>query len=246
MLAVVLLFLLVARTESFLAPTKEARQLSLHTLNGQRGPPLTKCDDVIDENNSDRRQLLAHFWQSGTTVLLSTASVLLSNSRSVSARLEGVNRPDLLPKEPNLTVMQTEKILTSGQVKRMNDLLKALERDTGYRVRVLCQAYPLTPGLAIRDYWDLGKDGQQDDKYVVLVADQFGGKSNVLNFNVGDGVKFALPNVFWTRLQNKFGTVSFFAFSASRSVVIQTHILAWFHVLMHACRHFMFERMVLT
>jgi hypothetical protein len=43
---------------------------------------------------------------------------------------------------------------------------------------------------------------------VVLVVDQFGGKGNVLNFNVGDGVKFALPNVFWTRLQAKYGTVS--------------------------------------
>ena len=40
----------------------------------------------------------------------------------------------------------------------MNDLLTKLEKDTGYRVRVLCQAYPRTPGLAIRDYWDLGKE----------------------------------------------------------------------------------------
>lgn len=62
-----------------------------------------------------------------------------------------------------------------------------------------------TPGLAIRDYWSLGKEGQKDDKYVVLVVDQFGGKGNVLNFNVGEGVKLALPNIFWTRLQGKFG-----------------------------------------
>lgn len=43
----------------------------------------------------------------------------------------------------------------------------------------------------------------------MLVVDQFGGKGNVLNFNVGDGVKFALPNVFWTRLQAKYGTVRY-------------------------------------
>lgn len=30
---------------------------------------------------------------------------------------------------------------------------------------------------------------------------------NVLNINVGEGVKFALPNIFWTRLQAKYGTV---------------------------------------
>ena len=31
----------------------------------------------------------------------------------------------------------------------------------------------------------------------------------MLNFNVGDGVKFALPNVFWTRLSGKYGTTFF-------------------------------------
>eukprot|EP00956_Cyclotella_meneghiniana_P021348 scaffold38787_cov73-Cyclotella_meneghiniana.AAC.4 len=42
----------------------------------------------------------------------------------------------------------------------------------------------------------------------MMVVDEFGGKGNVLNFNVGDGVKFALPNVFWTRLTSKYGTSS--------------------------------------
>eukprot|EP00549_Striatella_unipunctata_P008537 CAMPEP_0118680982 /NCGR_PEP_ID=MMETSP0800-20121206/4680_1 /TAXON_ID=210618 ORGANISM="Striatella unipunctata, Strain CCMP2910" /NCGR_SAMPLE_ID=MMETSP0800 /ASSEMBLY_ACC=CAM_ASM_000638 /LENGTH=244 /DNA_ID=CAMNT_0006577217 /DNA_START=582 /DNA_END=1316 /DNA_ORIENTATION=+ len=121
------------------------------------------------------------------------------------ARLDPVNRPDLLPKEPGEYVIQTTKYLTTGEAKRLGTLLRILERDTGYRVRVLCQNYPNTPGLAIRDYWDLGKDDQKDDKYVVLVVDTFGGKGNILNFNVGEGIKFALPNVFWTRLQGKYG-----------------------------------------
>lgn len=49
---------------------------------------------------------------------------------------------------------------------------------------------------------------EQTAYYKSQVVDQFGGKGNVLNFNVGDGVKFALPNVFWTRLTSKYGTVS--------------------------------------
>lgn len=122
------------------------------------------------------------------------ASTVFGSAVPALARPEGVNKPELLPKEAGLNVIQVEKFLTSGQAKRMDQLLANLERDTGYRVRVLCQAYPNTPGLAIRDYWDLGKEGQKDDKYIVLVVDQFGGKGNVLNFNVGDGVKFALPN----------------------------------------------------
>ena len=128
---------------------------------------------------------------------------------SASARLEPIDKPNLLPNERGLNVIQTENFLTAGQAKRLDQLLSSLERDTGYRVRVLCQAYPNTPGLAIRDYWDLGKETQKDDKYVVLIVDQFGGKGNVLNFNVGDGMKFVLPNIFWTRLQSKYGNTFF-------------------------------------
>lgn len=151
---------------------------------------ILNIDATQSKDGISRRSLFSSSIFSSSTL----ATALVLGPSSANARLESVNRPDLLPKEKGLNVIQTEKFLTSGQVKRMDQLLAALERDTGFRVRVLCQAYPNTPGLAIRDYWDLGKEGQKDDKYVVLVADQFGGRGNVLNFNVGDGVKFALPN----------------------------------------------------
>ncbi len=141
-------------------------------------------------------------------VAITSAAALTINPTPSHARLEAVNKPDLLPSDANAVVIQTEKFLTTGQAKRMSDLIRALEKDTGFRLRVLCQNYPNTPGLAIRDYWSLGKEDQVDDKYIVLVVDEFGGKGNVLNFNVGEGVKFALPNVFWTRLSGKYGTVS--------------------------------------
>jgi hypothetical protein len=87
------------------------------------------------------------------------ASVLLSQApQPAFARLESVNRPDLLPAEKGLNVIQVEKFLTSGQAKRMDGMLTSLEKETGFRVRVLCQNYPNTPGLAIRDYWDLAKE----------------------------------------------------------------------------------------
>lgn len=154
-------------------------------------------------NTSTRRDILSSI----TAGVMATA--LTQFPQASQARLDPVNRPDLLPDEAGLNVIQIEKFLTNGQVKRMNEQLTRLEKDTGFRVRVLCQAYPKTPGLAIRDYWDLGKEGQKDDKYIVLVVDQFGGKGNALNFNVGEGVKFALPNVFWTRLQGKYGSTFF-------------------------------------
>ena len=93
--------------------------------------------------------------------VLSTAAIAgisLMVPEQASARLEAVNRPDLLPSEKGLNVIQVEKFLTTGQAKRLDNLLASLEKDTGWRVRVLCQRYPNTPGLAIRDYWDLGKE----------------------------------------------------------------------------------------
>merc|ERR1712127_15902 len=156
--------------------------------------------------SSDRREVMKN---AASAVIVATGLGLTSFPSPSDARLEGVNRPELLPSEPGKNVIQVEKFLTPGQAKRMDEKLGKLEATTGFRVRVLCQTYPQTPGLAVRDYWDLGKEDSKDDKFVVLVVDQFGGKGNILNFNVGEGVKFALPNVFWTRLQGKFGSVFF-------------------------------------
>jgi hypothetical protein len=73
-------------------------------------------------------------------------ALLVADPPPALAKLEGVNKPELLPSEPGLNVIQVEKFLTKGQEKRMDDLLTKLEKDTGWRVRVLCQAYPRTPG----------------------------------------------------------------------------------------------------
>ena len=69
--------------------------------------------------------------------------------QAATARLEAVNRPDLLPSEQGLNVIQTEKFLTAGQAKRLDKLMVNLEKDTGFRLRVLCQNYPNTPGKFI-------------------------------------------------------------------------------------------------
>jgi len=185
--------LLCASVEAFAPASPSSRTL-----------PSSSVLSASAENNHDTSRRTAIYTLAGLTV-----SPLFLPTLPASARLEGVNKPELLPSEAGKNVIQVEKFLTKGQEKRMDDLLSKLEADTGYRVRVLCQAYPRTPGLAIRDYWSIGSETQKDDKYVVLVVDEFGGKGNVLNFNVGDGMKFALPNVFWTRLTGKYGTTFF-------------------------------------
>ena len=106
-----------------------------------------------------RRSLFQRSTSSSAAIALSTViGSLTSLPLPSNARLDPVNNPALLPPTPDEVVIQTEKFLTSGQAKRVSSLITNLEKDTGFRLRVLCQNYPNTPGLAIRDYWSLGKE----------------------------------------------------------------------------------------
>lgn len=132
------------------------------------------------------------------------ASLALSPTIAL-ARPEGVNRPDLLPSGPVSPIIDTANFLTKGQEKKIVAKLEQLEKSTGYKLRVLCQSYPNTPGLAIKDYWKV------DDNTVVLVLDRGEGfnrkgiPSNIINLNIGANVELVLPSQFWTRVTNKLG-----------------------------------------
>lgn len=70
-----------------------------------------------------------------------------------SARPEGVNRPDLLPKEANVPLIDVANFLSKGQEKKITASIVDLQAKAGWKLRVLCQKYPDTPGLAIKEYW---------------------------------------------------------------------------------------------
>ncbi|XP_017976962.1 PREDICTED: thylakoid lumenal 15.0 kDa protein 2, chloroplastic isoform X1 [Theobroma cacao] len=110
----------------------------------------------------------------------------------------GVNKPELLPKEFTY-VIDVAGFLSDGQEKRLAEEIGNIEKDTGFKLRVLAQNYPDTPGLAIKDFW------QVDDRTIVFVADPTFG--NILNFNVGASVDLDIPRSFWSRLAGKYGNM---------------------------------------
>lgn len=130
--------------------------------------------------------------------LAASAAIIAATTAPSHARLEGVNNPELLPSGPVVEVIDVAGYLTKGEVARLTNEVKNLEKDTGIKLRVLAQAYPQTPGLAVKDYWGV------DDDTVVFVADP--GLGNILNFSVGSNVDLEVPPSFWTRLASKYGT----------------------------------------
>lgn len=125
---------------------------------------------------------------------LAAVSILAT---SAQARPAGVNRPELLPQGDFTTVIDVAGFLTPSEERRIQSEVESLERDTGFKLRVLAQNYPETPGLAIREYWGI------DDNTIVFVADPSFG--DILNFNVGAGIDLEVPRSFWSRLAGKYG-----------------------------------------
>ena len=135
------------------------------------------------------RRLLLH-WLTGC--LLALALCLAPGS--VPAAL-AFDNPDLVPDHPT-PVIDLARALTDGERSALEAELRDFEATSGWKLRVLTQ-YDRTPGLAVRDFWNL------DERSLLLVADERGG--NLLNFNVGDALFALLPRTFWVELQTRYG-----------------------------------------
>ncbi|CAN0881169.1 Thylakoid lumenal 15.0 kDa protein 2, chloroplastic [Linum grandiflorum] len=184
---------------AFLSTFKPSSSSSAFTfpISASSRPPLSgsqlRCRSKSDDWLVDLRS-------NSLSLLLSGALTLgfsLSGPGFAEAKV-GVNKPELLPKEFT-TVIDVAGFLSDGQEKRLAQEIAEIEKDTGFKLRVLAQNYPDTPGLAIRDFWDV------DDRTIVFVADPTFG--NILNFNVGASVDLDIPRSFWSRLAGKYGNI---------------------------------------
>ncbi|KAG0525061.1 hypothetical protein BDA96_06G023300 [Sorghum bicolor] len=136
-------------------------------------------------------------WKAAASGVLAVAVSFTCLVGFANART-GVNKPELLPKEFT-TVIDVAGFLSSGQENRLRQEIEDLEKDTGYKLRVLAQNYPDTPGLAIKDFW------QVDERTIVFVADPTFG--NIINFNIGPLVDLDVPRSFWSQVSGKYGNM---------------------------------------
>ncbi|MGK7908724.1 MAG: TPM domain-containing protein [Synechococcus sp.] len=116
--------------------------------------------------------------------------------------------------QPEVEVLDFADQLSANQESRLNAQLKALENDTGWKLRVLTQ-FDKSPGRTVKSYWGL------NDRSVLMVADPRGG--NLLAFNVGDRVREVLPRTFWIELQSRYGN-QFFVRDNGKAQSIQSTV----------------------
>ncbi|CAI5505723.1 unnamed protein product [Closterium sp. Naga37s-1] len=95
-------------------------------------------------------------------------------------------------------VIDGAQLLGGGKREAMIRQLESLEREYGWRMRVLTRYAPEQfETEALRAVW------QPDDRTVVVVADIT--SPNILNFFAGDTVREKLPRQFFIELQSRFG-----------------------------------------
>ncbi|KAK3445403.1 hypothetical protein EUGRSUZ_A01683 [Eucalyptus grandis] len=155
---------------------------------------LTRRSSSLSTAVSDLRSQSLNFLLSGALAV----GLSLAGAVGFAEAKVGVNKPELLPKEYT-TVIDVAGFLSDGQEKRLAQEIADIEKDTGFKLRVLAQNYPDTPGLAIKDFWSV------DDQTIVFVADPTFG--NIINFNVGASVDLDIPRSFWSRLAGKYGNI---------------------------------------
>ncbi|KAL2607603.1 hypothetical protein R1flu_026176 [Riccia fluitans] len=161
-------------------------------IRGSNGNPIEFIDFLLQLPLSTRN------WREIASAL--GLALSLSGVDIALARPVGVNRPELLPKEFT-PVIDVAGFLSPAQEGRITQKVNSLEDETGFKLRVLAQNYPETPGLAIKEFWKV------DDNTIVFVADPNMG--NILNFNVGALVDLNVPRSFWSRLAGKYGNIFF-------------------------------------
>ncbi|XP_018468181.1 thylakoid lumenal 15.0 kDa protein 2, chloroplastic isoform X2 [Raphanus sativus] len=127
----------------------QCRAFSLPVFNNHATGETTPSPNSVKLKKSGAESWSSRFRSKSLSLVFSGALALgLSLSGGVGvaeAAKVGVNKPELLPKEFT-SVIDVAGFLSDGQEKRIAEEIDDIEKDTGFKLRVLAQNYPVTPG----------------------------------------------------------------------------------------------------
>lgn len=125
----------------------------------------------------------------------------------------GSARAEVTLPQPPVPVVDLGEQLSPRQVQALNGQLGRLEKDLGFKVRVITQKGE-RPGRSVRSYWGL------DERSVLVVVNVL--ENNPLDFNVGMAVREKLPRVFWQELQGRYGNQFFIQDNGRAKAIAET------------------------
>jgi hypothetical protein len=94
---------------------------------------------ALSSSSSNDAANKVEFNQKATKFFKGTILAFFAAVQMASARPEGVNRPDLLPKELNVPLIDVANFLSKGQEKKITASIVDLQKVTGWKFRILCQ-----------------------------------------------------------------------------------------------------------
>ena len=99
-------------------------------------PTVTTLQSSTDSNNVSNGN---HFQKKLDKMFKASMLAFFAAVQLANARPEGVNRPDLLPKELNVPLIDVANFLSKGQEKKIVGQIVDLQKVTGWKLRILCQ-----------------------------------------------------------------------------------------------------------
>ena len=131
----------------------------------------------------------------------------------------------------NDVVLDANRFLAESEAARLDRILRRLEADTGYKVRVLSRSRGTDEWTrdrsSIRCALGVASSSGLDPDAVIIIADRglqgaLQAGSSFITYDIGERVRFALPDIFWTRLQREYGKATFVDKRGEASAIVTT------------------------
>jgi hypothetical protein len=186
-----------------------------------------KCKSYINSNEVNTGEAWGAICKRALVAGALSLSLVLGTdcSPAAAAAVETVNsEKDYVSKDyvsqtidSKTPIVDYARVLPKGIIESKQTLLRDLERDTGYKVRLLSRygtGERGPTGEEVRKGWGV------DEKTILMVVDPT--SPNIMAFSFGLEVQKVLPRPFFTELQSRFGNLFYIRENGEAKAVVET------------------------